>query len=481
MSDPERSGGSRSIQADLTDIRSTAAVLDRLGGDVAGCAGEVVGALLQLPASAVAFAPLQASAIAGDEAWLLHRPGGLIATSLDLEVTARALRGAADVYAATDATVDFSLRLLKVQTAPIRVAFFMTRSAVDATATAFERTPVRPDDVRLPVRYAGKVTVAWAVAFSDAAGNNLTRNPEATEATVLTAQLVFRTVDPTTPPTLEAQAASIVARARMVGLLRDSRPLTVTPVPSQAPSTAPPREAADILHSIDSSESSRANAGNTASRVRVRRVVDATGKGAWIVEVPGTQDWSPASPRQPSDATANLAAIAGLPSSLYPAIERALRLSMRKQGVTPGSEPVLVAGHSQGGIVATRLAQDPKFRRTFHVTHVVTAGSPVSRIPLPAGVTSLDLAHRADPVPRLDTQDAPDAMNRYGITGDPQPRDGDDRNPIAMHEAGRYADSAHQWAPADSRDADLRAFYDSRFFTGTSGSVDDYHLQRPDG
>lgn len=103
----------------------------------------------------------------------------------------------------------------------------------------------------------------------------------------------------------------------------------------------------------------------------------------------------------------------------------------------------------------------------------------MSRIALPSGVTSLDLAHRADPVPRLDTQGPPDAMNRVGITGAPRPRDGDDSNPIAVHEAGRYAQSAHDWAPASSRDADVRAFYDSPFFTGTSGSIEDYHLQRP--
>lgn len=481
MSDPQRTGGSRSTEADLTDIRSTATVLDLLGGDVRRCAGDIVGALLQLPATAAPFAPLQASGIAGDEAWLLYRPGGLMATSLDVEVTARALRGAADAYAATDAAVDLSLRLIEVQTAPARAAFFVGRTGVEAAGVAFGSTHVDLLDLRFPPRYAGKVTVAWVVAFSGAASRNLAHDPDATDALLLTAQTLFWRIDPTTPPTLEAQAASIVWKARVIGLMRDSRPLTVTPVPSQAPYAAPPREAADILRSIDSAESSRANAGNTASRVRVRRVVDATGRGAWIVEVPGTQDWSPNSPRQPSDATANLAAIAGLPSSLYPAIERALRMSMRKHGVTPGSEPVLIAGHSQGGIVASRLAQDPKFRRTFNVTHVITAGSPVSRIALPAGVTSLDLAHRADPVPRLDTQGSPDSMNRYGITGDPKPRDGDDRNPIAVHDAGRYAQSAHEWAPQGSRDADVRAFYDSRFFAGTSSSVDDYHLQRPPG
>ena len=479
MSEPERTGGSLSTEADLTDMRSTATVLDRLGDDIRRSAGQITTALFHLPASAVPFAPLQASGIAGDEAWLLHRPGGLFATAFDAEYSARSLRAAASAYATTDATIALSLRLIKVQTAPFHLAFFLARSTVEAGGQALRSTPPSVLDMHVPSLYAGKVTVAWAAAFGGTVTRTMAHDPEVTEAALLTAQALFWRIDPTTPPTLEAQAASIVWKARVIRLMRDSRPLTVTPVPSQAPSAAPPREASDILHSIDSCESSRANADNTASRIRVRRVVDATGRGSWIVEVPGTQDWSPKSPSQPSDATANLSAIAGLPSSLYPAIERALRMSMRKHGVTPGSEPVLLAGHSQGGIVATRMAQDPKFRRTFNVTHVVTAGSPVSRIALPSGVTSLDLAHRADPVPRLDTQGPPDAMNRVGITGAPRPRDGDDSNPIAMHEAGRYAQSAHDWAPASSRDADVRAFYDSPFFTGTSGSIEDYHLQRP--
>lgn len=481
MSEPERTGGSRSTEADLTDMRSTATVLDRVGTDVRTCAGSLVNALLHLPATAVPFAPLHASGIATDEAWLVHRPGGMLATAFDLEFTARALRGAADAYAATDATVRFSLRLLKVQAAPVHVAFFVVRSGASAAGTAAREHPMSLLETRLPMIYVGRFTVAWAAAFAGSTKRGLVEDPEVTDAALLTAQRVFWHLDPTIPPTLEAQAAAIVGAARVARLMRDSKPLTVTPVPPHDCPGGPPREAADVLRSINSTESSTANAGNTASRIRVRHVIDRTGAGAWIVEVPGTQDWSVKSPRQPADATANLLAVAGQPSSLYPAIEQALRTSMKKHGVTPGSEPVMIAGHSQGGIVATRLAQNPKFRRTFNVTQVVTAGSPISRIPLGPNVKSLDFAHRTDPVPRLDTQGPPNAMNRNGITGDPKRRDGDDTNPIAVHDAGRYADSAHDWAPANSSDPDVRGFYDSPFFKGTGGTVDDYLLSRPQG
>ena len=83
---------------------------DRLGDDIRRSAGQITTALFHLPASAVPFAPLQASGIAGDEAWLLHRPGGLFATAFDAEYSARSLRAAASAYATTDATIALSLR-----------------------------------------------------------------------------------------------------------------------------------------------------------------------------------------------------------------------------------------------------------------------------------------------------------------------------------------------------------------------------------
>jgi pimeloyl-ACP methyl ester carboxylesterase len=95
-------------------------------------------------------------------------------------------------------------------------------------------------------------------------------------------------------------------------------------------------------------------------------------------------------------------------------------------------EPVLLAGHSEGGLVAAAVAADPSARAELHITHVVTFGSPTSGFRPPTGVSVLAIEHTDDVVPRLDGAGDPDgrrwiAVSRSafgdaagpGATGDP--------------------------------------------------------------
>lgn len=80
-------------------------------------------------------------------------------------------------------------------------------------------------------------------------------------------------------------------------------------------------------------------------------------------------------------------------------------------------EPVMLAGHSQGGLLAARAAQEyarPGSR--FTVTQLVTAGAPIDRIGLPPTVQVLSLINRRDVVPRLDGQPDPDTSRRTTVT-----------------------------------------------------------------
>ncbi len=91
------------------------------------------------------------------------------------------------------------------------------------------------------------------------------------------------------------------------------------------------------------------------------------------------------------------------------AASRSVIAALRKAHLPKGSELMLV-GHSHGGITAMNLATDPAFNGPdglYHVTHVVTAGSPVGNKPLdwidPRHPTQvLELEHRSDIVPELD-------------------------------------------------------------------------------
>lgn len=79
---------------------------------------------------------------------------------------------------------------------------------------------------------------------------------------------------------------------------------------------------------------------------------------------------------------------------------------MEKAGIPPGS-PVLMASHSQGGMISQSLLSDPSFTERFNVTHSVTYGSPVDAIPDTSEARQLHLQHRGDVVPRVDLGNAP--------------------------------------------------------------------------
>ena len=130
--------------------------------------------------------------------------------------------------------------------------------------------------------------------------------------------------------------------------------------------------------------------------VRVTRI-DNPGGTAYVVAVPGTENWSPSAGGQPRDSTANLALVSANPSAAAESVQRA----MEAAGVPPGSRVMLV-GHSQGGIIAAQLASDPAFAERYGVTHVLTYGSPVDHLRMPPGVNLMQVQHGADLVPRLD-------------------------------------------------------------------------------
>ena len=145
-------------------------------------------------------------------------------------------------------------------------------------------------------------------------------------------------------------------------------------------------------------------------QIRITEVTttDANGnpRTAYIVNVPGTDGLgefpgSITGSDNPFDNTSNLELQAGERSASMEAVEAA----MREAGIPPGA-PVLLNGHSQGGMVTSALLQDPAFRERYNVTHMITEGSPNDSRQVPAGVNYLALEHTNDAVPKLDFGDA---------------------------------------------------------------------------
>jgi pimeloyl-ACP methyl ester carboxylesterase len=193
-------------------------------------------------------------------------------------------------------------------------------------------------------------------------------------------------------------ARGLAAAGGRAGLFDDGGQVSVTAGESR-PAPAP-RGLADLLRGIRAVDP---DLGARPGGVRVQSVLGAGGRRAWVVQIPGTQNWSPKAGADPLDLTSNVYLTAGERTASQQLVVQA----MRAAGV-PAGEPVLMVGHSQGGIIAASLAADPAFRSRFSVTHVLTAGSPVAACQVPRQVSVLSLEHDEDVVPRLDGRPNPD-------------------------------------------------------------------------
>lgn len=195
-------------------------------------------------------------------------------------------------------------------------------------------------------------------------------------------------------------------------LFDDGRPVAGEPIPVGVGNqdetdqngrtfTPAPSSISAILAATDAAYSDPGMAGTPDTGIRITTVEKPGEPPAYIVSIPGTTRWLPDGAANPTDLTGNLELAGG---NLSTAAE-AVQLAMEKAGI-PQDAPVMLSGHSQGGMIATALAADSGFTDQFNVTNVVTFGSPVDSTPIPPSIDVLALQHSGDPVPRVDLEDA---------------------------------------------------------------------------
>jgi hypothetical protein len=131
-----------------------------------------------------------------------------------------------------------------------------------------------------------------------------------------------------------------------------------------------------------------------------------------IVDIPGMDTLNP-SPNgaDPTSFGTNLRTLVGARSTYGDGVIEA----MRQAGVTP-ADPVLLVGHSQGGMVAMNLAKELAGRGIFDISNVITVGSPVAHITVPRSVRVLAIENENDFVPHLDGASNPDQTNLTTVT-----------------------------------------------------------------
>lgn len=162
-----------------------------------------------------------------------------------------------------------------------------------------------------------------------------------------------------------------------------------------------PTSTASLLEGVESLGSQ--------GRVRVIEVPSTDGATTWVLQVPGTHGGWAEGGEVPMDWPANVSLMLRATSASKVAAAQALRAAQGGRA-RPGDR-VVIAGHSQGGIVAAALASDPEFARSSRVSHVVTAGSPIDAFPIPDSTSVLSLQHGNDAVPMLDTAPPPERRN----------------------------------------------------------------------
>ncbi|MBO1765378.1 alpha/beta fold hydrolase [Allobranchiibius sp. GilTou38] len=467
-------GGAASTHAHYDDMLTSARLLDTAGDHARALSTDLTMTIARLPVTGTLMSPGTAVQIGERTVALTIGPHGLVVLCADLELMARGVRLSVDYYRTRDAAVADALTAYHFGVALPHVVSAVGSAAGAAAALTYRDYSLAT--LRDPAHPRIDPVTAYERCFTSAISRAAYDDPSLTDDAVRSARLVAYVLGDRGD--FDHQVAAILGIATAHGYLLDSTKLTVTAAGTHT--SAGPRTKGSIgtLVADDAWAERAGNARRSLLSVHCR--IDAQGRGHWVVDLPGTQNWGVKMPRDPSDATANVRSLADVPSSLYPAISAALAAAMRAQGVTPGSEPVMLVGHSQGGIVAARLAQNSQFRTRFRVTRLITVAAPTSRIAVPGSVRALSIEHTSDLVPRLDAAGEPDAVNRTYIRIDPRSRmRPGDHDPIVQHDPDLYADSARRDLGRDSTDPLVKRWYAETegFMDGTDVRYD-YKLHR---
>lgn len=145
--------------------------------------------------------------------------------------------------------------------------------------------------------------------------------------------------------------------------------------------------------------------------IEIQTISDGHGGVRHIVYLPGTDDMATLPWTQDGDVrdmATNFALIHGQDTAYMHGILQA----MHDAGIRPG-DPVLLAGHSQGGMEAAAILSH---NHDFNVTNVVTAGSPTAQVAgFPPGTHVLSLENQGDVVPLLDGEENPDSTQQVTV------------------------------------------------------------------
>ncbi len=184
--------------------------------------------------------------------------------------------------------------------------------------------------------------------------------------------------------------------------------------------TRPPASVRDLLeHLREVAELSDRPDSPANGTVEVQTISGPDGALRHVLYLPGTDDFNAPWDQDADvrDLETDLDAVAGQPD----AYQQGLLETLDRAGVGK-DEPVLIVGHSLGGMEAAAIMAG---HGGYHVTDVVTAGAPTAQVPgFPSGSNVLSLEQRGDIVPELDGAPNPDSVEQTTVTFDAHPDGG---------------------------------------------------------
>jgi hypothetical protein len=420
-------GGAGGVGARLQDLRSQAGLLDGAGDDVRGWCGSVATLAVHPDVTAAALlCPVEVAQVAGAVAGATIGVNGLLVVSTGLEASAVVLRASATTYECVDATQQQILEALQ------NVAGMALGAALPVLGGGLVVVGVGAglSAVSNPAMWPALIYAARSGGFDDVGGNLnsiMHDNPWLLDALArmapgmvqgMTWSLSTALGGPLgglTIPTIlsggqwptgsyEGAVGGLINAGNLFGMFHDGAgadPRAAVNCVTGDFTDHAPRSVQDIFR-----EQRRLGAEGSEGQVQITEVTGADGTSSWIVQIPGTQEWSPFRGDNPVDATTNVKLMAGDAT----VIQQRVGEAMRRAGIQSG-DPVMLTGHSQGGITAAALASDPAFGDQFSVRTVVTGGSPIGRMDIPGSVSVLALEHSQDAVPMLDGRSNPDRTN----------------------------------------------------------------------
>jgi hypothetical protein len=478
-------GGAGGVGARLQDLRAQAGLFDAAGDDVRGWTDDVAKIALDPDITVAALlCPVEVAGVAATVTGATVGRHGLLVVSTGLEATAIVLRASATTYAYVDATARATMERLQNAAgfalgAALPFLAVGTGVALLGSGMALATNPRTWPAAVLAARNADPAALQAALM------QGLYDNPWLLEGLTRMAPSLIQGATwslgtllggpnggITLPYVLsggrwptqsyEDAVGGLVNAGGLFGAFGDTGEVRVRLTDTLTDDFAA-RSVADIFRQ-------QASISQDPGKVQIVEMEHPDGS-SYIVQIPGTQEWGLRRGDNPVDLSTNLRLMAG-DSTL---MQRQVTEAMRQAGIGP-DDPVMLTGHSQGGITAASLASDPEFRKQFAVRSVVTGGSPIARFDIPDSVAVLSLEHHQDAVPMLEGRENPD---RAGwVTVERSLGSAPHGSVGAAHGTDVYAETG---ALVDASDApSVRAWLatSDQFFTGAA-TVTRWDVSRP--